>query len=506
MGEQKRAILQLEHITKTFPGVKALDDVNLTLYENEILGLCGENGAGKSTLLKVFSGIYKADEGKIFYDGHERDFKSPSESIKAGISIIHQELSYVNDLSVAENIFQGRLPLCHGFVNWKKLYSDAQALLDAYDIPLNAKVTMRDLPMAQKQLVEIIKAISINAKILVMDEPTSSLGLDDVNKLMSIVRKISEDGVSFIFISHRLEELFEICHRLIVLRDGKTVGEFKQEEYHHLAVVSKMVGREVTQLYPKEHLDAGEVVLETKNLCSDVLDHINLQVRSGQIVGLYGMAGAGQDEIMDTIFGLEKNYSGEIWIDGQPLNVRSPKDAIANHISYVTAERKRNGLILVHSVYDNLSLADLPALENKGMIQYSRQRKIGEHWIRELDIRTASGYTPVGALSGGNQQKVVMGKWFQKNPKVLLLNEPTRGVDVGAKQEIFRIVQDMCKKGMAVLMISSDMLEMLSMADVIYTVYEGRITATFAQKDATQIKLMMASINKFEEDYNETDK
>lgn len=504
MDNQRRTILRMEHITKVFPGVKALDDVNFELYENEILGLCGENGAGKSTLLKVFSGIYKAEEGRIFYDGQERYFKTPSESIRAGISIIHQELSYINDLSVAENIFQGRLPLHYGFVDWKKLNRDAQALLDTYEIPISAKSLMRNLPMAQKQLVEIIKAISINAKILVMDEPTSSLGLDDVHKLMTIIRRVAERGMSFIFISHRLEELFNICDRIVVLRDGKTVGEFKSGAYDHLAVVSKMVGRTVTQLYPKEKLETGDVAFEVRGLCSKVLNNINIQVRSGQIVGLYGMAGSGQDEIMDTIFGLEKEFTGEVYVDGKKLEIHSPKDAINNKISYVTAERKRNGLILIHSVYENIALASLSSLVQKHFVHYDLQRKMGQRWIEKLGIKTSSGNTAVGSLSGGNQQKVVMAKWFERAPRVLLLNEPTRGVDVGAKQEIFRIVQDMCRQGMAVLMISSDMLEMLSMADVIHTVWNGQITATFKQEEATQVKLMMASINKFEEDENGT--
>lgn len=504
MDNERRTILRLEHITKVFPGVRALDDVNFELYENEILGLCGENGAGKSTLLKVFSGIYKAEEGRIFYNGEERYFKTPAESIRAGISIIHQELSYINDLSVAENVFQGRLPLRHGFVDWKKLNKDAQELLDAYDIPVSAKSTMRHLPMAQKQLVEIIKAVSVNARILVMDEPTSSLGLDDVQKLMSIIRRVAERGLSVIFISHRLEELFEICNRIVVLRDGKTVGEFKSGEYDHLAVVSKMVGRTVTQLYPKEKIEWGDVAFEVRGLTSKVLRDINIQVRSGQIVGLYGMAGAGQDEIMDTVFGLEKEYRGEVYVDGKQLNIHSPKDAINNKIAYVTAERKRNGLILIHSVYENIALASLDDLVQGHFVRYSAQREMGKRWVDELGIKTSSGNTPVGSLSGGNQQKVVMAKWFERTPRVLLLNEPTRGVDVGAKQEIFRIVQDMCKQGMAVLMISSDMLEMLSVADVIHTVWNGQITATFNQEDATQVKLMMASINKFEEDEHGT--
>lgn len=500
MGEEQRSsILSIRHVSKSFPGVKALDDINLDLYENEILGICGENGAGKSTLLKVFSGVYTADEGQVIFNGKERHFKSPADSIKAEMSVIHQELSYLNELSVAENIFQGRLPYRHGFVSWKLLYQQADELLQKYQIPINSRKKMRELPLAMKQLVEIVKAISIKAKIVVMDEPTSSLGLDDVKKLMEIVRQVAAEGISFIFISHRLEELFELCHRIVVIRDGKTVGEYDRKDFEQFEIVSKMVGRRVTQLYPKEEIPMGEPVLEIKNLCSDKLKDISLQVHSGEIAGLYEMAGAGQDEIMDTLFGLVKNYTGEIRLNRETLQIRNPQDAIRAGMAYVTAERKKDGLILIHSVNRNIVLASLKGIQKNGRLDYKKERTLGEQWIKALEVKTPSPDKEVGSLSGGNQQKVVLAKWLQLSPKVLLLNEPTRGVDVGAKQEIFKIVQDLCKQGMAVLMISSDMLEMMSMADHIYTVYDGRITAGFLRKEATQIKLMLAAIDKTEE-------
>ena len=494
---EQEVILSMQHIEKVFPGVKALDDVNISLHRGEILGICGENGAGKSTLLKILSGIYIADGGTVVFDQKTRHFQSPKEAIKEGISVIHQELSYLDELSVAENIYQGRLPIRYGLVNWKQLFQDADALLKKYEIPIDAKVLMKELPMASKQLVEIVKAISINAKIVVMDEPTSSLGLEDVAKLMKIVRSVVKDQVSFIFVSHRLEELFEICNRIVVLRDGRTVAEYCGE-FEQMEVVSSMVGRQLTQLYNKNEIPAGEEIFRMENLCTNSLNNISLHVRSGEILGLYGMAGAGQDDILDVIFGMKRISSGNMFLEGKKLTVKNPSDAIRNGIAYVTAERKTSGLILMHSVERNLTLTSFKKLSRSVFVSRKKEKKIAEKWIPGLRIKTPTKDTEVGTLSGGNQQKVVMGKWLELAPKLLLLNEPTRGVDVGARREIFEFIQQQCAQGMAVIMISSDMMEMLNLADRIHTVFDGRITAEFAQKEANSVNLMLASIDQYE--------
>ena len=496
---EKEIILSMQHIDKSFPGVKALDDITLKLYRGEILGLCGENGAGKSTLLKILSGIYTADAGTIVFDNQIQNFLTPRSAIRAGISVIHQELSYLNELTVAENIFLGRLPMKNGFVNWKKLFADAAALLGKYDIQIDPKARMSTLPLESKQLVELIKAISVHARIIVMDEPTSSLGLDDVKLLMRIVRDVAADNISFIFVSHRLEEVFEISDRVVVIRDGRTVAEFQGPDYVPLDVISAMVGRQLKQLYNKDTIAPGVEVLRVSGLSNEKIQNISFNVHAGEIVGLYGMAGAGQDEILNALFGMMPKTKGSVVFNGEEVQIAAPRDAIRHKIGHVTAERKFNGLILGHSVERNLVLADYGRLSRGPFISYAKEKAVGERWIGRLGVKTPSANALVGSLSGGNQQKVVIGKWLQIAPKLLLLNEPTRGVDVGAKQEIFDIIQQQCREGMAVLMISSDMLEMLNMADRIYTVFEGRLTAEFNGKDATQVKLMMASIDRYKE-------
>ncbi|MDR1506488.1 MAG: sugar ABC transporter ATP-binding protein [Treponema sp.] len=499
VAENRREILRVEHVSKSFPGVKALDDVSLVLHENEVLGLCGENGAGKSTLLKVFSGIYKADAGKIFFNGMETFFKTPMESIRAGINIIHQELSYLSHLTVAENVHQGRLPLRYGFINWKKLFKDTKILFEKYNIDINPALKLKDLSIAEKQIVEIMKVISRDAKIIVMDEPTSSLGMDDVKNLIKIIHALSGEGISIIFISHRLEEVIEVSDRLIVLRDGRNVADFMKDEFDDHKIISKMVGRNITQIYPKMEVPLGKSMLVFENVTNASIKNVSLEVRSGEIAGLYGMAGAGQDGIMAAAFGLGGKYSGAIYLDGKKLRLKTPVDAIKNGLGYVTAERKVDGLILNHAVRQNIALASLNKLSPRGIINYPMERFIAGRWVKELSIKTSSISTQINNLSGGNQQKVVLAKWLELSPKVLLLNEPTRGVDVGAKQEIFKFIQEMCTRGISVLMVSSDMMEMLGMADTVYTVWEGKITAKFPRKDVTEYKLMLAAINRREE-------
>ena len=503
MSENKRQeLLRVEKINKIFPGVHAVNDVSMTVYTGEVLGICGENGAGKSTLLKVLGGIYQPESGKIFYKGGEVQFKHPHESLSAGISIIHQELSYLNDLSVAENIYQGMRPLKKsGIVDWKKMYSDAAALLKEYDLDIDVKQVMRDLPVANKQFVEIIKAVSRNSALVIMDEPTSSLGPVDVPKLMRIIHKLIENGRSVLFISHRLEEVFEICDRLIVLCDGKLSAEFEKEKFDKMDVISSMVGRTFTQLYPKEEIELGEVRLKLDNLSTDKIKDISLEVRAGEMVALYGMAGSGQDQILEAVFGMadKRTMSGEIWLDGKKTVIDSPKDAISKGIGYIPAERKKDGLIGCHSVAQNIVLASIKDIMPKKIIDYKLQDKIAQKWIDEINIKTPTPKTLIEGLSGGNQQKAIVAKWLQIAPKVLLLNDMTRGVDVGAKYELYRIIMDLCKQGIAVLFITSDMMEMMSVADRVYTVWENRITAMFERSEMEQTAIMYAAIGKKKE-------
>lgn len=496
-------LLRVEKLNKIFPGVHAVNDVSMTVYSNEVLGICGENGAGKSTLLKVLGGIYNPESGQIFFRGEEVHFQSPQESIQKGISIIHQELSYLNDLSVAENIFQGMLPCKNnGLIDWNRMYSEAEAAFKMFDIQIDVKQTMRSLPMAMKQFVEIVKAVSRNASLIIMDEPTSSLGPTDVPKLMQIIRQLIASGKSVIFISHRLEEVFEICDRLVVLCDGQLKAEFAHDEFDKMAVITQMVGRTFKQLYPKVPVEFGDVRLKVENVSTDRVKNISLYVRAGELVALYGMAGSGQDQILETIFGIDNksNMSGQIYLDGKPLRVKSPEHAIENGIGYIPAERKTEGLIGCHSVAWNTVLASIRDIMKRGRIDYQRQDEIAKKWVKEVGVKTPTIETLIEGLSGGNQQKVIIAKWLQINPKLLLLNDMTRGVDVGAKYELYRIIMELCQQGISVLFTTSDMMEMMSVADRVYTVWENTITAEFSREEMDQTAIMYAAIGKKKEE------
>jgi ABC-type sugar transport system ATPase subunit len=494
----RNEILKLVNIDKSFPGVHAVDHINITVYENEILGICGENGAGKSTLLKIISGVYRQDGGEIYYKGNKVVFNSPEQSIKAGISIIYQELSNLDNLTVAENVFLGRLPKKFGIVHWQGLYKAVDALMRKYDLNINPSVRMKQLSMAEKQLVEIIKAISTNSRIIIMDEPTSSLGIDNVEKLMKIVQQVHAEGTTFIFISHRLEELFIICDRIVVLRDGSVAAEFPRSEFNTHSIVTQMVGREMTQFYSKIQIKKGETVLALENISSKNLKNVKIDVQKGSIIGLYGMAGAGQDDILKTIFGLGDPWSGTIKLFGADYRPRNPAEAIAKGVVYISEDRRGTGLSLVHSICDNIAMVNLKSFSRAGFMRWKKANDVSDGWLKKLNIKAPSIRSITGNLSGGNQQKVILAKWIERNPRIILFNEPTRGIDIGVKHELFEIVQNLCKQGVAVLMISSDMLEMISIADRIYTVCNGTITACFDQKDATQEKLLRASINLME--------
>lgn len=493
---EKKEVLKIAGFDKQFPGVHAVKDVHITLYENEILGISGENGAGKSTLLKMISGVYRADKGEMYFEGKKVQYKSPQESIAAGISIIYQELSNLDNLSVAENIYLGRLPMKRKLVDWKTLKRNAEELMERYglNIPLDKK--MGDLSMAEKQLVEIMKSISAHAKVIIMDEPTSSLGVDNVEKLFRIIRQVQrEEKVSMVFISHRLEEMEELCDRVVVFRDGSLVAEFERENFDVNQLVSQMVGRSMGDFYTKEEIEKGEEIFRMANVASKWLEDISLYVRRGEIVGIYGMAGAGQTELFETIFGLRNEWTGRMVFDGKEIHPKNPEEAIGHHMAYISDDRKGSGLSMPHAVNDNIAMASLARFVEKGLISWKKLNKTAEKWKEQLLIKTPSIRTKVENLSGGNQQKVILAKWIETKPKLMLFNEPTRGIDVKAKHDLFQIVQDLCKKGVAILMISSDMMEMLSMSDRIYTMCEGKMTACFDRGTATQEKLMKASVN-----------
>ncbi len=500
MTTDKKEVLKIVGFDKKFPGVHAVKHIDITLYENEILGISGENGAGKSTLLKMISGVYHADEGEMYYLGEKVCYRSPRESIAAGISIIYQELSNLDNLTVAENVYLGRLPMKRGMVDWKNLNRSVQELMDQYDLGISPTRRMCELTMAEKQLVEIMKSISTHARVIIMDEPTSSLGVDNVEKLFKIIRQVREkEQVSMVFISHRLEEMEELCDRVVVLRDGSLVAEFNRDNFDVNQLVTQMVGRDMEDFYTKEEIEKGEEIFRMECVTSKDIKEVSLSVKRGEIVGIYGMAGSGQTEMFETIFGLRNEWSGRMIFEGKEIHPKTSEEAIRYHLAYISDDRKGSGLSMPHGINDNIAMASMRQFVKGVVVNWKKLNRTAEGWRESLPIKAPSIRTKVENLSGGNQQKVILAKWIETKPKLLLFNEPTRGIDVKAKHDLFQIVQNLCKEGMAVLMISSDMMEMLSMSDRIYTMCKGRLTACFDRGTATQEKLMKASINILEE-------
>jgi ribose transport system ATP-binding protein len=495
----------MKKITKRFPGVLALDEVDLELYEGEVLALLGENGAGKSTLLKILSGAYQKDDGTVIINGQRREFRSPKEASNAGISVIYQELNYVPDLCVAENIFLGRIPTKgkYGPVNWERMYQDASDILEYMGVNINPKALMNNLSVAEKQLVEIAKAISQNMKILVMDEPTAALSDTEVEKLFNIVKSMKDKRISVIYISHRLEELFEISERVLVLRDGKRVKDVVTNDTDRDELVRLMVGRKIEDMYPKKDLESGDVLLEVKDLSSkNGVKDINFSLRKREILGLFGLMGAGRNELANTLFGVEIPTSGEIHVEGKLKKIRSPIDAIKAGIALVPSDRKTEGLILGMKVRENITIATIDKLTRGPSLDLKQEKLKANQWISDFNIRTPSSEAIAENLSGGNQQKIVLAKWLEANPKILILNEPTRGIDVGAKVEIYQLMEKFCEQGLGVIMISSELPEVLALSDRIVVMCEGQLTGEFTRLEATQEKLMHCAIGGRKDEWN----
>ncbi|MEP6925648.1 MAG: xylose ABC transporter ATP-binding protein [Pyrinomonadaceae bacterium] len=503
-GQKTNALLAMNAITKEFPGVKALDGVTFDLRSGEFHSLVGENGAGKSTLMKVLSGVYPFGSygGDIVIDGAVKQFKTIRDSEAAGIAIIFQELSLVKELTVGENIFLGREPNKIGVINWGELYARAGKLLQDLHLPINPRTKVGNLGIGQQQLVEIAKALSQNAKILVLDEPTAALTESEVKTLFGILRDLLSRGVSMIYISHKLGEVFEMSDRITVLRDGKTVGTQNIRDLTITRVIELMVGRDVGDIFPETHHEHGEIALEVKNLTADDPEHtgknlvknISFSVKRGEVLGIAGLMGAGRSELLMSIFGAHKGkVSGQILVDGKPVEINSPADAIHHGIGFVTEDRKRLGLILEQTILNNMTLAGLKQISGRFITNQNREFAAGERARKDLRVKTNSVQTIVGTLSGGNQQKVVLAKWLLTNPKVLFLDEPTRGIDVGAKQEIYANINELAQKGLAIVLVSSELPEVLGLSDRIMVLHEGKMTGEFTRTEATPEKVMAAA-------------
>ncbi len=486
-------LLELDNITKTFPGVKALDGVRLYIKKGSVHGLMGENGAGKSTLMKVIIGVLKPDSGSIKFKGRNLKINNPSDALKMGISMIHQELSPVPDMTVAENIFLGREPTKFGIVDEEELYRRTYDLLKELDMNINPYSKMKELTTAYMQMVEIAKSISYNSDLIIMDEPTSAITEKEVGQLFKIINKLKKKGVSIIYITHKMDEVFEITDECTVFRDGRFIGSELSKNLSSEDLIKMMVGRRVNNIFPKEeHNNFGEVMLEVKNLsCKDKFRDINFKLRRGEILGFAGLMGAGRSEVMETIFGISEKTSGEVYIHGKKVDIRSPKDAIDKKIAFLTEDRKGTGLFLPLSVADNIILSDLKNYDNAfKLIDESKVMKNCEEQRKLLRIKTPSIHQNINNLSGGNQQKALLSRWLLMDPDIFIIDEPTRGIDVGAKSEIHKIMSDLSKMGKAVIMVSSELPEILGMSDRVIVMHEGKLSGELLRSEATQEKIM----------------
>jgi D-xylose transport system ATP-binding protein len=498
------SLLEMHSITKEFPGVKALDGVTLDLHAGEFHALVGENGAGKSTLMKVLSGVYAAGTygGEIVVGGETKEFQNVRDAENAGIAIIFQELSLVKELTVGENIFLGREPSRFGVINWSELYQKAAQLLSDLHLPIDPRVPVGNLGIGQQQLVEIAKALSQNAKILVLDEPTAALTESEVETLFAILRELKARGVGMIYISHKLDEVFAMADRVTVLRDGRTVGTESVADLTKSKVIARMVGREVGDIFPKTAHEFGEIALEVKNLSvydldnpnKKTVDQVSFAVRKGEVLGIAGLMGAGRSELLTAIFGAWFGKTdGEIFVENRKVSIASPSEAIKNGIGFVTEDRKRFGLILDQTISDNMTLAGLKRVSGTILTDRPRETVAARTTMNSLRVKAKSPLTVTNTLSGGNQQKVVLGKWLLTNPKILFLDEPTRGIDVGAKQEIYSEINKLAKEGLAIVMVSSELPEVLGLSDRVLVLREGKLTGEFTKAEATPERVMAAA-------------
>ncbi|MEA1974300.1 MAG: ATP-binding cassette domain-containing protein [Bacillota bacterium] len=489
-------ILKMQDVRKEFPGVVALDNVHLNVYKGKIMALLGENGAGKSTLMKVMTGVYKKTDGSIYYKGDLVNYDNPKESQDAGIAIIHQELNLINDLSIAENIFIGReFKNKFGKINWKKTYYEASKLLKELGLEEDPKTLLGKLSIGKQQLVEIAKALSLKAELIILDEPTDALTDTETESLFKVMRKLKEQGKSMVYISHRLEEIFEICDDITILRDGKFIVEKEIENIDQDKMIEYMVGRKLEEQFPTIKHKSGKILFEVKNLNNKYLSNINFNIKEGEILGVAGLMGAGRTELAKTIYGAYKIDFGEMYLENQKLRIKSPEGAVKNKIAYVSEDRKKDELILGLSVKENIHIGALDSIKGVfGFLNSKKESDTAYKYVESMSIKTPSINQLVKNLSGGNQQKIAIAKNLITEPKLLILDEPTRGVDVGAKKEIYDLINEYKKQGIAILMISSEILEVLAMSDRILVMHEGKISGELEIENATQEKIMELAV------------
>jgi len=496
-------ILEFKNVTKKFPGITALDDVSFSIRRGEIHGICGENGAGKSTLMKILAGVYPwgSYEGQVIYNGNELKLvdRAIHQATQEGIAIVYQELTLVPSITVGENIYLGKEPVEFGVINWEKLYADTQQVLEKYQLDVPPRSIVRHLGVGKMQMTEIAKALAENAQVLILDEPTSALAEAEIDQLMEILRGLKQHGVTCIYISHKLEEFFKITDSVTVLRDGKTVLTKPTKQLNLETLVSSMVGREMKERFPKGNRKPGEVILEVEDLHAldpgdpdyESVKGVSFNLRRGEILGIAGLMGSGRTELVMTLFGeYGKITGGTIKMQGREIKIGSARDAMKNGISLVPEDRKQHGLVLIQSILRNISLANLDQFATLLQINDAAELKASTDFARSLAIKASNLNAPVDSLSGGNQQKVVISKWLMSQPKVLIMDDPTRGIDVGTKYEIYKIMNDLSEKGIAIIMISSELEEVLGMSDRVMVMREDQSVGTLDIAEATEEKIM----------------
>jgi len=483
----EKKILVLENINKSFPGVRALADMNLSVLEGEVHGLAGENGAGKSTLMKILSGSYKKDSGRIVYDGDEVEIVSPKHAEQLGISIIYQELNLIPRMSVAENIYVGRQPLKFGLVDWKKMRHDAQMLFDSLELNIDIHADIGRLSIANQQMVEIAKAVSFYVKVVIMDEPTSSLTKAETDKLFNLIENLRKRKIAVIFITHRMDEIFTICDRITVMRDGQHISTQAVKDTNKNETIAMMIGRNLTQQYPTREPNIGDVRLSVSNLSDwTKVNDVSFDLCRGEVLGFAGLVGAGRTETMRMVFGADKRRTGEIVLDGKKLKIKSPRDGIRNEIGFVTEDRKEEGLLLSLPVKFNMVMVALRKIKRFKILNMGEENRVSDRYIKSLHIATPSNRQTVMFLSGGNQQKVVIAKWLFSDSKIIIMDEPTRGIDVGAKREIYEIINGLVGEGRSIIVVSSEMEELMGICDRIIVMKDGRITGQVDRENFSQ--------------------
>ncbi len=490
-------VLEVKGISKYFPGVQALGGVDLDIYPGEVHAVVGENGAGKSTLMKVLTGAYQRDEGEYFFEGESVSFTSIHQSIQKGISCIYQELTIVPLIDVAKNLYLGNLPMRSRFqIDYKKLYKDAKQVLEMLELDVPVKTLAKELSVAQHQMLEIGRAVSRNAKIIIMDEPTSSLTEKETQVLFNVIRRLKEKGIGIFYISHKLEEIKEIADRISVFRDGQKITTFPNtQDISADTIIGHMIGRKIENYFNKKTCPIGEVVLEARGLCREgVFKDISFSVRKGEVLGFFGLVGSGRSEVMTALFGIDRLDAGKIFVDGQQRALRDSIEAISAGIGLVPEDRRQQGLFMKLDILFNEMIIKMKEINRLGVIDVKAEHKFATQYKEYLNVKTPTLSKTVGELSGGNQQKVVIAKWLMMSPKVLILDEPTRGIDVGAKSEIYRLINELASQGVAVIVISSELIEILGISDRIITMHEGRLTGELVATETNSQEVMIAAL------------